>query len=104
VGIGNNVFDTGTSISHLFDGQPHSFALTWDSATGALEVYGDGVSIYSGTHEAGATLTQGGSFVFGQEQDSEGGAFDTKQIFQGEIHNAKLFNDVRTAGEIASET
>ena len=103
VGIGNNVFDTGTSISHLFDGQPHSFALTWDSATGALEVYGDGVSIYSGTHEAGATLTQGGSFVFGQEQDSEGGAFDTKQIFQGEIHNAKLFNDVRTAGEIASD-
>ena len=49
--------DTGIPLSSLSDGEEHMLSVTWDSATGALNVYVDGVSEYSGTYKAGTTLT-----------------------------------------------
>lgn len=101
VTIDGNEINTGVLPSTIFDGTDHSYAVTWDSATGALKTYVDGVEVSSQTHQAGATLTSGGTLAFGQEQDSVGGGFQTTQIFQGEIIEARLWGDVRTAAEIA---
>ena len=100
VAIAGSALDTGLNVSSYADGNPHTLGVTWDSSSGALEVYVDGANLYSGTHQTGATLTQGGTLTFGQEQDSVGGGFDTNQIFEGDFHGASLYGDVRTQTEI----
>ncbi|MEZ5670021.1 MAG: cadherin domain-containing protein [Alphaproteobacteria bacterium] len=88
--------------SVLFDGKEHQVSATWDSATGAWEIYVDGSRIASGTGIAtGATIASGGTIVLGQEQDSLGGGFDNTSVFEGTIHDVRIFDDVRTAQEIA---
>ena len=95
---GNTVaIDVGASS--LFDGQPHTVAFSWDSSDGSVEFYVDGESVGSGTSSA-SPLTAGGTFMLGQDQDTLGGGFDTNQIFQGDIYQATLFGDVRTASEM----
>ena len=93
--------DTGIALSSLTDGAEHMLSITWDSATGALDVYVDGTSQYSGTYEQGTTLTQGGTLIFGQDQDSVGGSFNGSEIFSGSIDEVRIFDDVRTAQEIS---
>ncbi|MGI9509493.1 MAG: FG-GAP-like repeat-containing protein, partial [Geminicoccaceae bacterium] len=94
--------DTGIATSSLFDGARHSVAVSWDSATGELKVYVDGVEEHAGTINSGLALTQGGTFNLGQEQDSEGGGFDSDQIFVGEMHDVRIWNEVRSSGDIAA--
>ncbi|PTX54193.1 Ca2+-binding RTX toxin-like protein [Litoreibacter ponti] len=101
--IGGSSLNTGVNVAALYDGAPHTLALTWDSTTGALEIYADGASIYSGTLAAGDTIDQGGTFVLGQEQDSLGGGFNPGQVFVGDIHNVSIFDDVRTPAEVVSD-
>ena len=71
-GSGPLVF--GNAINYadaLLDGERHSLAVTWDSASGDWEIYIDGQ-----LEESGSNLNQGeeldttdGRFVFGQDQD-----------------------------------
>ena len=89
------------SAYNLFDGNVHSVAFTWDSATGTTDFYVDGALIGSGTTATGA-LTPGGTFLLGQDQDSEGGGFNSNEIFHGEIYQAALWGDIRTSSEIAT--
>ncbi|UWR23342.1 Hint domain-containing protein [Sulfitobacter sp. S190] len=100
--VNGSVYDTGIPASDLYDGTSHSFGVTWDSATGTLVTYVDGVVRDTGTVAAGQTLEKGGTLVFGQEQDSVGGGFNTNQIFEGRIEEARLWDDVRTPDEIAT--
>ncbi|WP_299028274.1 Hint domain-containing protein [uncultured Sulfitobacter sp.] len=99
--INDATIDTGVSASSLFDGTTHSFGVTWDSASGALTTYVDGVETSTDTFQQGATIASGGTLVFGQEQDSPGGGFSTAQLFEGQFEEARLWGDVRTADEIA---
>jgi len=85
----------------LFDGVDHRLSISWDGATGAIKVYVNGAEVFSGTHQQGATLSAGGTLMFGQEQDVVGGAFQSSQIFRGTMDDIRLFSDVRTAQEIA---
>ncbi|MEM9320621.1 MAG: nidogen-like domain-containing protein, partial [Pseudomonadota bacterium] len=98
------VTDTGVPLTTLFDGSTHTLAVTWSSATGALELYVDGVSTYSGTHVSGGTLEPGGTLALGQEQDSLGGGFSGSQIFDGTIYGVRLYDDIRTPAEIEASS
>ncbi|WP_139210042.1 Hint domain-containing protein [Palleronia pelagia] len=97
---GGSPVDTGISAAPYFDGNPHTVGITWDSATGDVRIYGDGTEIFSDTHAAGSTLTQGGTFVLGQDQDEVGGGFDPTQVFIGTIYGTRLYDDVRTSPEM----
>ncbi len=86
----------------LFDGNVHTVAFTWDSATGNTEFYIDGVLAGTGSTGAGA-LAAGGTFIIGQDQDSVGGGFDTTQMLQGEVLQAALWSGLRTSTEMAND-
>ncbi|WP_227421636.1 T1SS-143 repeat domain-containing protein [Pacificispira spongiicola] len=93
---------TSILASSVFDGAEHMVSVSWDSSDGALKVYVDGVEGYSTTGVAtGETLESGGTLVFGQEQDSNGGGFDEDQVFQGTYTQARIFDEVRDSVEIA---
>jgi Ca2+-binding RTX toxin-like protein len=96
-------YHTGIKTETLVDGNPHRLSLSYDSPTGTVSLYIDGTLVHSGIYTAakGLTLTSGGTLVFGQEQDSPGGGFDIKQVFQGTIGDLRIFNDIRTAQEVA---
>lgn len=93
---------TNVDVSALFDGQPHTFAFTWDSATGAVEFWVDGVSVHNSTVAAGSSIPPGGTFVLGQDQDTLGGGFDSAQIFDGTIYGVRLYDDIRSSGELGT--
>ena len=104
-GFDNTTFvDTGLNPPPLFDGDVHTLAVTWDSATGAFEVFLDGVSSFTDTVGTGLTLETGGTFVLGQDQDAVGGGFDTNEIFEGTIYGASLYDDIRTDAEISASS
>ena len=87
----------------LRDGEQHALSFTWDSTGGEYEIYVDGSLSETGSQLAeGHTLAAGGTLLFGQAQNSEEGGFDTGEVFSGNLHNARLFSDVRTAEEIAA--
>lgn len=89
--------------SGLLDGGHHTISMTWDNALGNWELFQDGVSVASGTGlNAGHTTTGTGVAVFGQEQDSLEGGFMTDQVFAGTYHDIRVFDDIRTSGEISS--
>jgi serralysin len=98
-------YDTGVAASLLTDGQQHRLSLTWDGLTAASQfvLYLDGVEIARGTHaHQNWQMLGGGTLIFGQEQDSIGGGFQTSQIFPGTLGDIRVFNTVRTAAEIAA--
>ena len=82
------------------DGIWHHVAMTWQSVDGNMELFIDGTAAFSHELSKGQMLTDGGSFVIGQEQDSVGGSFDSGQSFIGEIDEVRIWNFVRTEEEI----
>ena len=65
---GSGVFAGVPSFIDLFDGQPHSIAVSW-STTGDWALYVDGQAIQSGSFlEVGNSIEPGGTLLFGQEQ------------------------------------
>ena len=93
---GSNV-PTGISAN---DGDWHHIAVTWRGSDGQTKLYKDGVQAYSGTLASGTSITDGGSLVFGQEQDSVGGGFATSQAFLGTMDEVKIYNRTLSALEI----
>ncbi len=87
----------------LADGEPHTLSVTWDASGGAWEVYVDGVSVDSGTGLAASqALAAGGTLVVGQDQDTVGGGYSSTEFLEGTLYDVRLFDDVRTAAEIAT--
>ncbi|MFK7770419.1 MAG: DUF4347 domain-containing protein, partial [Mariniblastus sp.] len=98
---GFNADSTAIDLNALFDGNPHHLAASWDSTNGDWAIYLDGQLADSGTGLAtGATIAGGGTLVFGQEQDSNGGGFQTAETFQGTLYDVRIWNEVRTQAEI----
>lgn len=92
---------SGIDYSNMMDGGLHSFGFSWDSATGDWAIYVDGVVTDQGTSVAvGESFVGGGELVFGQEQDSPNGDFDSAVVFQGTYHDIRLWDHVRSASEI----
>ena len=89
----------------LLDGGVHQVSVTWDSVGGVVDVYADGVLVDHTTGLAtGATITAGGIITLGQEQDSRGGGFDPTQNFKGAYHDVRIFDEVRSATDIANDS
>ncbi|MEM1298253.1 MAG: LamG-like jellyroll fold domain-containing protein, partial [Pseudomonadota bacterium] len=99
---GNSGFDTGLPSSLLFDGEPHRVSITLDVSEQVFTFYIDGVEVFTGDGNGPLNLQTGGTFNFGQEQDSVGGNFDPNQIVRADFGDIRLWNDVRTPEEIAS--
>ncbi|MDJ0803562.1 MAG: DUF2341 domain-containing protein, partial [Desulfobacterales bacterium] len=94
---------TANQYPQLFDGEKHHVGASWDASSGSVVFYVDGQQVESfGGYQTGRTITGGGELVFGQDQDSELGGFNTIDLFSGVLHDVRIFNDVRTAGEIAA--
>ncbi|MEM1302292.1 MAG: M10 family metallopeptidase C-terminal domain-containing protein, partial [Pseudomonadota bacterium] len=98
--IDGSFVDTDILTVSLIDGLSHYLAFTWDAASGALNIYIDGDSAWSGTVSAGGSITSGGTLVFGQEQDWVGGGYYHRETFQGTMGEVRIWSDVRTAQEI----
>ena len=60
----------------------------------------NGIQRASMTGAGGDTIDTGGTLVFGQEQDSPGGGFDTSQDFPGYINSLKIYNRYLSNEEI----
>ncbi len=74
------------------DGTWHNVVVTWNQSDGGLNVYQDGVNVYSNTLAAGTPIVTGGSLVIGQEQDSVGGTFDAAQSVIGYVDELVILN------------
>ena len=99
---GSPLASTTGFYTQLFDGENHQVSVSWDASNGAVDFYIDGQLKESITgYQTGATITGTGELVFGQDQDSVLGGFKTIDVFSGELYDVRIFNDVRTAGEIA---
>ncbi len=85
---GGTVF-SGISIN---DNKWHFVAVSWKGSNGETRLYKDGILAYSGILSQGTSITGGGSFVIGQEQDTVGGGFDQSQAFNGMIDEARIWN------------
>ncbi|MEP1142258.1 MAG: LamG-like jellyroll fold domain-containing protein [Henriciella sp.] len=93
-------FPTDIPNSDLFDGEEHTVSFTWDQASGDLTVYVDGAEEYSRVVNVGE-IGPDGTVTLGQEQDSEGGRYDSGQIFEGEIAEVRIYDEALTEDAIA---
>ena len=99
---GSPIQSTIGNYTQLFDGEVHHVGVSWDSSSGAVVFYVDGQQVESfAGYQTGQTIAAGGELVFGQDQDSVLGGFKTIDVFSGSLYDVRIFNDVRTAVEIA---
>ena len=102
VRIAGTNYLTGVPSSEILDGAYHRLSVSFDSASRDVAIYLDGVAILEESAPPARVLTSGGTLVLGQEQDSPGGDFDASQIWRGEVADIRIWDDVRTAEEIAA--
>ena len=104
IGAGGTVESSQIDYTNaLLDGQVHMLSINWDNTAGDWQIYIDGALIDSGSgYQAGQVVQAGGTLVFGQEQDSESGGYQLDERFVGTLYDARLFDDLRTPTEIAS--
>ncbi|MCA9189323.1 MAG: cadherin domain-containing protein, partial [Planctomycetales bacterium] len=97
--VSANTFD----YSSLADGNQHAISITWDNTAGNWQVFVDGALRDSGSGlKVGATVGASGTLAFGNDQDREGNSYDPNQKFSGTLYDVRVFNDVRSAAEIAA--
>jgi len=86
---------TGVDIN---DGNLHHIVVQWRSSDGAVFVYVDGVLAYYTTgYRTGISISDGGSFVIGQDQDTVGGGFAGNQAYNGLLDEIRLSDDIKSA-------
>ena len=105
VDIDGGWFSANVDLDTIFDGGRHSLAITWSNTSGSWQIFSDGVLIANGSGAAtGQALDGGGNLVIGHDQDvgSNSYQFSPANAFRGTLHDLRIFNDVRTAPEIAA--
>ncbi len=92
-------FSTGEDVA---DGTWHHVAVTWAKSDGIIKLYVDGtLTDTSGANHKDFSLEAGGSLVFGQEQDTVGGDFQTSQICDCTMDEVRIWDEVLDAEAIA---
>jgi len=91
---------TGISIN---DGYWHHLAITWQSSDGEINLFKDGEIKFTGIIQTGNSIYQGGSLVFGQDQENVGGGFDPNQAYGGLLDEVRLWKSVRDPNDIQND-
>jgi len=92
-----------TKHLNLFDGERHQVSVSWENVTGIVRFYVDGVEVAArNDYQKTSTIDSGGTLAIGQHQTAQGGSFEANDTLSGTLHDVRVFNDVRTANEIAS--
>ena len=99
ISIGTSPIESGADFN---DGVFHHIVVTWRSSDGQIIVYVDGVSVFSGTHETGTTIADGGAVVLGQEQDTVGGGFSGSQAYDGILDEVRYSDIARSADYVTT--
>ena len=87
----------------LADGHLHHVCVTWESSSGDSKVYKDGSLVKTMVDvQTGMQIKGGGIWVIGQDQDSLGGSFQTKDSFKGILTEVNIWNRVLGSDEIKS--
>ena len=74
-------------------GKWHHMCFTWQRSDGSWALYKDGqAKVKRVGLKKGYELKSGGVFVLGQEQDSDGGGFQTTQSFISEMTNVNVWS------------
>jgi len=94
----NSFIRTGIAIN---DGLWHHVVATWKSAGGETNLYVDGESRYQGVLAPGTTIDNSdGCLIFGQDQDSVCGGFQSGQAFGGTLDEVRIYNRALSAAEV----
>ncbi len=93
-------FGTDIPNSDLFDGEEHTVSFTWDETSGELNVYVDGDLEFTRDVNVSGIDTDG-TITLGQEQDREGGGFDSGQVFEGQIAEVRIYDEALTEEQVA---
>ncbi|KAM3598958.1 uncharacterized protein V6R79_024680 [Siganus canaliculatus] len=68
--------------------------VTWDSISGAANLFMDGKRCVTKIYRKGHTIRPGGKVILGQDPDNYLGDFDAKQSFVGEISDVNMWDSV----------
>jgi len=86
----------------LNDGKWHQVVFHWSSDSGAWQLYLDGILQKFGSRlRQGSEISQPGTLVLGQEQDSVGGGFDPTQSFIGLLSRVNIWDKVLSMEELS---
>ncbi|XP_019220143.1 C-reactive protein [Oreochromis niloticus] len=70
----------------------HSICSTWDSTSGLMQLWVDGVPSSRKFTSSGSNINGPIIIVLGQEQDTHGGGFDIKQSFVGMMSDVHMWD------------
>jgi len=93
---------TGTTGISFNDDIFHHIVVTWRSSDGQLFIYIDGVEEFDLIHQQGASHTDGGALVLGQDQDTVGGGFQAAQAYNGILEEFRLSDNFRSADYVTA--
>ncbi|XP_070691437.1 C-reactive protein-like [Pempheris klunzingeri] len=80
----------------------HSICTTWDSESGLVQLWFDGQPSIRKFSSSGSNISGTTIIILGQEQDSHGGGFDTKQSFVGMMSDVHMWDYILSPCEIQS--
>ncbi|XP_043938339.1 mucosal pentraxin-like [Protopterus annectens] len=76
------------------------YCISWQSYSGKVQVWMNGKRLSYSILNKGYVIPQNPSIILGQEQDSFGGGFDTRQSFVGEIADVHMWDRELSSTEI----
>lgn len=86
----DGVAHTGTV--NIADGGWHHILVRWRSSDGRKQAFVDGTLDINVTDQVGYSITGGGAFVIGQEQDALGGGFAANQAWPGPVTYIRVWD------------
>ncbi|XP_068591666.1 C-reactive protein-like [Cebidichthys violaceus] len=78
----------------------HSICTTWDSESELVQLWFDGQPSIKKFISSGSIISGSTIIILGQEQDSHGGGFDSKQCFVGMMSDVHMWNHTLSPCEI----
>ncbi|XP_031550852.1 C-reactive protein 3.3-like [Actinia tenebrosa] len=85
----------------ITDSTWHHLAFTWESVTGKVVLYIDGIRRGEKANVATDETIDDGALVLGQDQGSYKGRYNPKQAFKGNLTSLNMWDKVLTASEIS---
>jgi len=82
-------------------GEWYHYCLCWSLSSRTATIHHNGRQTGSFITPSGRRLTADGYLVFGQDQDSYGGGFQSSQVFGGELHKTNIFSKKLSSSEVS---